>query len=275
MLKGADNHLNPAFFFFEQGAQALVFSLTLDGVIKPDGIASLFEMLGGVVEVNNGHLFDLRQLVSDFTCITLIFGGFIFLEFPLAELMLHGLLRASLIPAKPQRVLRELTRYRSVLVRERARVVNRVQKLLEGANIKLGNVVTDVMGVSARLMLEAIAAGSTNAEEMAELAKGRLRNKREALEGALTGLVGVHHRFILAKQLMHIDFLDEQIEALSEEIGRQLEEMAHSSKPDADSKPGGNESEGGEVEEEGGGLSWTEVVELLITIPGVERRTRR
>ena len=144
----------------------------------------------------------------------------------LAELMLHGLLKASFIPAKPQRVLRELTRYRSTLVRERARVVNRVEKLLESTNIKLSSVVSDVMGVSARAMLEEIAAGSDDPKALAELAKGRLRNKMKELEAALTGVVDEHHRFILAKQLAHIDFLDDQIEELSVEIGRQLERMS-------------------------------------------------
>ena len=89
-----------------------------------------------------------------------------------AQLMMHGLLRASFIPPKPQRALREMTRYRTKLVQERTRVVNRVQKLLEGANIKLSSVVTDVMGVSARAMLAEIVAGQTDAALMAELARG-------------------------------------------------------------------------------------------------------
>ena len=90
----------------------------------------------------------------------------------LAELLLHGLLTASFIPPKPQRALRDLTRYRSTLVHERTRVVNRVQKLLEGANIKLASVATDVMGVSARAMLAQIAAGQTDPKMMADLAGG-------------------------------------------------------------------------------------------------------
>ena len=100
----------------------------------------------------------------------------------LAELMLHGLLRASFIPAKPQRVLWELTRSRRTLVRERARVVNRVEKLLESTNIKLSSVVTDIMGVSAKAMLTELAAGATEPQALAELAKGRLRKKMPALE---------------------------------------------------------------------------------------------
>jgi transposase len=88
----------------------------------------------------------------------------------LAELMMHGLLKASFIPPKPQRVLRDMTRYRTTLVQERTRLVNRVQKLLEGANIKLSSVATDIMGASARAMLAEIVAGQTDAELMADLA---------------------------------------------------------------------------------------------------------
>ena len=183
----------------------------------------------------------------------------------LAELMLHGLLKASFIPAKPQRVLRELTRYRSTLVRERARVVNRVEKLLESTNIKLSSVVTDVVGVSAKAMLTELAAGATDPQALAELAKGRLRNKMKELEAALTGTVAEHQRFILAQQLGHIDFLDEQIEALSQEISRHLERM---SRPATDHENGSGPSETGSEPP----LSWNTAVELLDTIPGVDQR---
>ena len=90
---------------------------------------------------------------------------------------MYGLLKASFVPPKPQRALRELTRYRVRLVQERTRVVNRVQKLLEGANIKLSSVATDIMGVSGRAMLAEIAAGQDNASQLAQLARGRLRNE--------------------------------------------------------------------------------------------------
>jgi transposase len=136
----------------------------------------------------------------------------------LAELMVHGLLKPSFIPPKPQRALRELTRYRTKLVQERSRTVNRVHKLLEGANIKLSSVASDIMGVSARAMLAAICEGRLPPYRMARLAKGRLRNKIPALEKALTGIVEPHHRFLLSKQLVHIDFLDEQVTAISDEI---------------------------------------------------------
>jgi len=184
----------------------------------------------------------------------------------LAELMLHGLLKASFIPAKPQRELRELTRYRTTVVRERARVVNRVEKLLESTNIKLSSVVTDVMGVSAKAMLTELAGGVTDPQALAELAKGRLRNKTKELEAALTGTVGHHQRFILAQQLSHIDFLDGQIEVLSQQISQHLAQMAQP-EPDDDDPTGSSKGEADE------GLSWTEAVELLDTIPGVDQRT--
>jgi transposase len=190
----------------------------------------------------------------------------------LAELMVHGLLKASFIPAKPQRVLRELTRYRTTLVRERARVVNRVEKLLESTNIKLTSVVSDVMGVSARAMLEAMVAGTTAAKSLAELAKGRLRNKLKELEAALTGVVEEHHRFILAQQLGHIDFLDEQIEVMSAEIERQLERMSQPPLDDGAASPHRPTDPDSSTPPELPLLSWTEAVALLDTIPGVDER---
>lgn len=186
----------------------------------------------------------------------------------LAELMLHGLLKASFIPAKPQRELRELTRYRTTVVRERARIVNRVEKLLESTNIKLSSVVTDVVGVSAKAMLTELAAGATDPQALAELAKGRLRNKTKELEAALVGTISPNQRFILARQLSHIDFLDEQIEAFNEQISQHLQQMAPSAvKDDAD----GDDGSSGQAPTET--LSWTEAVELLDTIPGVDQRT--
>ena len=116
----------------------------------------------------------------------------------IADLLRHGLLRGSFIPPQAQRDLRDLTRQRTNLVQDRATVVNRLQKVLEWANLKLSAVATDVTGVSARAMLEAILAGKTTPETLAELAKGRLRNKRSELERALHGIVRDHHRFLLA-----------------------------------------------------------------------------
>jgi transposase len=105
----------------------------------------------------------------------------------IADLLKHGLLKASFVPPLGQRELRELTRHRSNFVRERARLVNRVQKVLERANIKLASVATDVLGLSGRAMLEALIIGHASPAEMAELAKGRLREKRESLTQALEG----------------------------------------------------------------------------------------
>jgi transposase len=189
----------------------------------------------------------------------------------LAELMMHGLLNASFVPPKPQRALREMTRYRTTLVQERARVVNRVQKLLEGANIKLSSVATNIMGVSARAMLAELAAAQADAACLADLARGRMRSKIPELEKALTGLIQPHHRFLLARQLAHIDFLDEQIEEISAEIGQQLERMCWPDEPlPADSGVEGEE--GTDVTDESGlPLTWDAAVALLDTIPGVDR----
>ncbi|HEX2262938.1 MAG TPA: IS110 family transposase [Pseudonocardiaceae bacterium] len=140
----------------------------------------------------------------------------------LADLLRHGLLRASFVPDRPQRELRELTRYRTSLIRERAAEVNRLQKTLEGANIKLASVATDIMGASGRAMLAALLAGTTDARTLAELAKGRLREKLPELERALTGQMAAHQRFLLAQQLAHIDFLEATIDRVGAEIGERL-----------------------------------------------------
>jgi transposase len=137
----------------------------------------------------------------------------------IADLLRHGLLKPSFIPDRDQRELRELVRYRTSLVQERTAAANRLQKVLEGANIKLASVATDILGRSGRQMLEALVAGETNTAAMAEFARGRLRDKRGALERALTGRFGPHQRFLVAEILTQIDFLDETIERLSAEIG--------------------------------------------------------
>jgi transposase len=190
----------------------------------------------------------------------------------LAELMLHGLLKPSFIPPKPQRALRELTRYRTRLVQERARVVNRVQKLLEGANIKLSSVASDIMGVSARAMLAEIVAGQTDAASMADLARGQMRNKIPELEKALTGTVQPHHRFVLAQQLDHVDFLDEKVEALSLRIEQQLESMNWPDEPPQPDADEGTEEGTPVADESEVPLTWNAAVALLGTIPGVNRR---
>ena len=141
----------------------------------------------------------------------------------IADLLRHGLLRSSFIPGRPQRELRELTRYRRSLVQERTREANRIQKVLEGANVKLGSVATDVLGVSGRAMLQALSEGEEDPKALAELARGRLREKREELEEALRGLMGPHQRFMLAIQLDRLNCLDGQIETLDLEVARRVD----------------------------------------------------
>jgi len=160
----------------------------------------------------------------------------------IADLFRHGLLRASFIPPRPERELRELVRYRTTLVRERASEINRLAKVLEGANIKLGSVSTNIGGVSGRAILTALTEGMSDPEALAELAKGRLRNKHEVLVEALAGSVGSHQRFLLATQLRHLADLDTLIESLDAEIKERLR--------GAD-----------------------ELIERLVTIPGVGRRS--
>jgi len=136
----------------------------------------------------------------------------------IAELLQHGLLKGSFVPDRPEREVRELTRYRTSLTDERSAEVNRLQKTLEGANSKLSSVATDIMGKSGREMLEQLVAGTTAAAVLAELAKGTLRNKIPELERALAGRFGPHQRFLVAQQLAHIDFLDETILKLDQEV---------------------------------------------------------
>ena len=136
----------------------------------------------------------------------------------LAQLLELGLLRRSFVPPAAQRELRDLVRYRKRLIEERAREANRVQKVLETANIKLASVVTTVLGVSARAMLKALIAGEQAPEQLADLAQRRLRRKRAALGEALTGRVTAHHRFLLDHLLRHIEFLDGAIAACDRQV---------------------------------------------------------
>lgn len=123
----------------------------------------------------------------------------------LADLLRHGLLRPSFIPPPPIRVLRDLTRYRKNLVEHRTQEINRVHKVLETANIKLGSVTSNVVGVSGRHMLEAIKHGESDPQALAELAKGRLREKLPALRLALDGRVQAHHQLLIGELLDHLD----------------------------------------------------------------------
>ena len=143
----------------------------------------------------------------------------------LAGLLRHGLLRGSFVPDRPQRELRELTRYRTSLVRERTAEANRLHKTLEGANVKLGAVASDILGKSGREMLAGLLAGNADPAALADLAKGRLRAKLPELERALAGRFGTHQRFMVVRHLAHIDFLEEAIAQVSAEIGERLRPM--------------------------------------------------
>jgi len=136
----------------------------------------------------------------------------------IADLLRHGLLKPSFVPSRAQRELRELVRYRKALVRERAAESNRVQKVLEGANVKLASVATRVLGLSGRAMVEALSSGVTDPTELADLARGRLRAKHADLQRALRGMVGPHQQMLLAALLRHLHYLDGEIESLSQEI---------------------------------------------------------
>jgi transposase len=160
----------------------------------------------------------------------------------IADLLQHGLITPSFIPDRAQRELRDLTRTRTTLIDERSRTVLRLQKVLEDANIKLSGVATDIMGVSGRAILDALVSGQTDPALLADLAKGKLRAKRQQLERALAGRMGEHHCLLVGGHLAHIDFLDEQIEQLSQAIAERLRPFAAE-------------------------------LERLETIPGIKRRT--
>jgi transposase len=160
----------------------------------------------------------------------------------LCRLLEAGLLRASFVPPKPIRGVRQLTRYRKAHVKERQREANRLHKALEDTGIKLDCVATDILGVSGRAMLDALVAGTTDPELLAELARGKLRKKLPALREALEGRFDELHALLIGSILAHLDFLDEQVERLSDAIEEQL-------------RP------------------FEPAVELLRTLNGIERRT--
>ncbi len=160
----------------------------------------------------------------------------------LCQLAEAGLLRASFVPPKPIRALRNLTRYRKTQIQERAREANRLHKALEDTGIKLDCVATDLLGKSGRAMLDALVAGTTDPEVLADLARGRLRAKLPALREALEGRFDHLHAVWIGAILNHLDFLDEQIAQLTEAIGEQI-------------------------------APFEAAVELLCSIPGVQRRS--
>jgi transposase len=160
----------------------------------------------------------------------------------IAQLLQYGLLRGSFVPAAPQRELRELTRQRMQLMHQKATVSNRIQKVLEDANIKLASVATDVLGVSGRDMLRAIIAGQDNPEVLAELARRKLRSKIPQLQTALHGRVTEHHRFLLKLLLDEVTFLEGLLARLNQRISAVLPQ------PMAEAAP------------------------LLVTVPGIAER---
>src|SRR5258705_2035560 len=126
----------------------------------------------------------------------------------IADLLQHGLLRGSFVPPQPTRELRDLTRYRVSLVQEINRIANRIQKVLEDANIKLASVATDALGASGRAILEAMLAGERDSARLAEMAQGKLRNKIPELQLALEGRMTEHHRFLLRQLFDHLRFTE-------------------------------------------------------------------
>jgi transposase len=160
----------------------------------------------------------------------------------LADLLAHGLIRGSFVPPTVNQDIRVLTRTRKQLVRERVSHVQRIQKVLEDANIKLSSVLSDIMGASGRAILTAISKGEAEPEKLAELAHPRARANHEELTEALRGYVRDHHRFMLKLHLEQIHSFDESIRAIDEEVGRTLAPFHHA-------------------------------VELLVTMPGVGETT--
>lgn len=160
----------------------------------------------------------------------------------IAQLLEHGLVRGSFVPPAPIRELRDLTRYRKALIQERTREANRLHKVLEDAGIKLASVASDVLGVSGRVMLEALVQGTTDPDVLAELARGSLRKKLPALRQALAGRFRAHHAFLVSQLLAHLDYLEEVVETL----GGQIEEVM---------------------------APFAEELKRLDTIPGVNQRT--
>ncbi len=140
----------------------------------------------------------------------------------IADLLQHGLLRASFVPPTPIRELRDLTRYRASLAQEINRIANRIQKVLEDANIKLASVATDTLGASGRAMLEAMVKGEQDSQRLAEMAQGKLRNKIPELQEALQGRVSRHHRFLLRELLDHLYFVESKMQRVEQEVAERL-----------------------------------------------------
>ena len=144
----------------------------------------------------------------------------------LADLLRHGLLKPSFIPPLPIRELRDLTRYRESLVRERTALANRIQKLIESANVKLGQVASDALGASGKKMLRALAVGETDAEQMSRLAQGVLKRKQPQLQQALAGRFTQAQRWILAELLDQYEHVEAALQRVEERIRQEVETSA-------------------------------------------------
>ena len=186
----------------------------------------------------------------------------------IAQLMQCGLLKKSFVPPKPVRNLRDLTRTRTCLEDDKTRVVNRIHKILEDANIKLSAVASDILGVSGRAMLLKLIGGESDPDALASLAKGKLKSKKQALTESLRGYVSEHHRFMLRVQYQQVSALESEIEMLSERIAQVMaqadalkEQLAQAAKPKAGQAA------------ENAPLPFLEALKLLITIPGIKQRS--
>jgi transposase len=202
----------------------------------------------------------------------------------IAQLLQHGLLRPSFVPQQPVRELRDLTRQRAQLTGERSAAANRIQKVLEDANIKLASVATDVLGVSGRAMLMKLIEGQQDPEAMAQQARGRLRAKIPQLREALHGRVTEHHRFMLRLHMDHMEHLDGLIERLTQRIEALLfpppdpTPRADASLAEGDSPPEGTQTTSAATvatvaSVATAGQQLGEAVDRLTTIPGISRRT--
>jgi transposase len=196
----------------------------------------------------------------------------------IADLLQHGLLKASFIPSAPQRELRDLTRYRVRLTEEKAREVNRVQKTLEDTNLKLGDVVSDIMGKASRLILQAIVDGESDPSRLAALAVGRVHAPQAQLEAALRGQVTDHDRFLLSEHLIQIRHLEQAIERVTAEITRRFtpppEEppAAQQEKEARQEQAPGSATPAETASASPSSLSWSVAVVLLCSIPGIGER---
>jgi transposase len=173
----------------------------------------------------------------------------------IAQLLQHGLLRPSFVPPPPQRELRDLARHRVQVTAVKTQIANRIQKTLEGANIKLSSVASDILGVSGRDMIRAMIDGVEDPEKLAELARKRLRGKIPQLKVALEGRVTEHHRFMLKLLLLDLEHQEAVIEALTsriEEVIAREDERLREEAPSSDALP------------------FQEAVALLKTIPGIK-----